>query len=254
VTISALVSLTKIPSDDEAWFASPAINLVREGYMGNSVMEVAGTQWLRMDERTYWQPPMHFLAQAGWYSIFGFSLFTERCLSTFWGILALMSVFFIGRALFGNDASALLGTAALALDFQFINSASDGRMDMMCAAFALMGYAAYLLLREKHLSWAVLAGNTGIVFSGLTHTHGIVHFVGLVVLILLLDRKNLRPVHILYALAPYILERSGGCTLLGSKPSGFHFSGHISKSGYGQGILVAVNGIMERYLYLYGVV
>jgi len=256
VTISALVSLTKIPYADEAWFASPAINLVREGHMGNSILEVAGTQWLRMDEHTYWQPPMHFLAQAGWYSIFGFSLFTERCLSMFWGILALVSVFFIGRALFGIESAALLGTAALALDFQFIYSASDGRMDMMCVAFALMGYAAYLLLRERHLTWAILAGNTGIVISGLTHTHGIVHFVGLVVLILLLDRKNIRPVHILYAVAPYVVGAIGWGLYIIQDPEAFRVQllGHISRKAVTDGgILVAVKReIMERYLLLYG--
>ena len=257
VTISISVSLTKMPSSDEAWFASPAINLVREGRMGVTVKEATGTLWLRMDEHTYWQPPMHFLAQAAWYRIFGVGLLSGRFLSTLWGILALVSVFFILKILTKSEFTALLGALLLAVDHHFINSATDIRMDMMCVAFALAGYASYLLLREKNLSAAMLIGNTGIAISGFTHPHGIVHFVGFVVLVVYLDRKNIRLNHVILGIIPYLAGAIGWGLYILQDPEAFRvqFLEHVMRTVSAKnGIFGAIKReVVERYLYGYGI-
>lgn len=54
---------TKMPWCDEAWFASSALNLVRHGFMGNTVF-VNGGGWLHLNQYTFWQPPMYFIAEA----------------------------------------------------------------------------------------------------------------------------------------------------------------------------------------------
>src|SRR5262245_30353197 len=80
---------TSLPWVDEGLFASPAHNLIEKGFMGTTVMETAGTRWKGIDRYTYWTVPLHFLAQAGWYKVFGFGLFAMRAMSEVWGLAAL---------------------------------------------------------------------------------------------------------------------------------------------------------------------
>lgn len=256
--LSVPVALAKIPSDDEAWFASPALNLSGEGHMGTTVKAPTDLLWLRMDEHTYWQPPMHFLAQAGWYSIFGFSLFIERSLSIFWGVIALFCTFVFARRLSGSKIASILAVAILAIDFHFINSATDGRMDMMCVALALAGYASYLSLRAKNLSWAMFAGNSFIVLSGLTHAHGIVHLIGFVTLALFLDLKKIRLKHVLIALIPYIAGAIGWGLYILQDPEAFRvqFLGHVGRKLWSDewGFLGGLRQeLVRRYLFGYGI-
>src|SRR5436305_5190042 len=103
---------TKLPWVDEALFASPAHNLVAKGYMGTSVMETAGTRWKGIDRHTYWTVPLHFLAQAGWYEIFGFGLFPMRALSAAWGLVAL-AAFYLTALLLTRDGRVAALSAAL---------------------------------------------------------------------------------------------------------------------------------------------
>ena len=121
---------TRLPWVDEALFASPAYNLVSHGYMGTTVMETIGTRWQGIDRYTYWMVPLHFLAQAGWYELFGFSLFSMRALSEVWGLVALAALYAIALLLSGNRDVAALAAALIALDSSFIAAGSSGRMDM----------------------------------------------------------------------------------------------------------------------------
>ncbi|HVG22106.1 MAG TPA: hypothetical protein VNI02_23930, partial [Blastocatellia bacterium] len=131
------ISLTKPPEIDEGWFASPALNLITRGSMGTTVLEPSGTLTSKLtgiNQHTYWVMPLHLLAQAGWYEVFGFSLFSMRTLSIAWGLVALASWFLIMRALSGSLKLSMMAAAFIALDYVFIMHASLGRMDMMCAA------------------------------------------------------------------------------------------------------------------------
>jgi hypothetical protein len=57
-----------------------------------------------------------------------------RMPSVLWGGVALASVGFIVRRLYVGRGAALVGVGVLAIDFGFVNGASDARMDMTCAA------------------------------------------------------------------------------------------------------------------------
>lgn len=195
---------SKAPWVDEGWFASPAYNLITHGHMATHVLEPAGT-WLEgIDHYTYWIMPADILAQAAWYKVFGFNLFTMRALSVAWGLFALAALYWVARHLTNDARLAPLAAALLALDYGFVQFTSSGRMDAMCVATGLAGLAAYLSLRRRSLVAAVLASQAFVALSGLTHPLGLLPFLGLLYLTLRLDRRRLRWRHALWAVAPYV--------------------------------------------------
>lgn len=205
------IAMTRVPWVDEAWFAGPGINLVENGHMGTLVLETDVTQSpfapfvpLRMNERTYWQPPLYFVAQGAWYKIFGASLVSLRLLSVAWGVVALLATFSLVRLLTRDDAVALLATGLAGVDFLFVNSAGVGRMDMMSVALALSAFASYLALRERSLPWALLTGHALVAASGMTHGNGILALAGLLVLHVTYDLKKVNLRLVLTAAIPYV--------------------------------------------------
>ncbi len=191
VSLAVARSLTDSPGCDEGWFASPAFNLVSKGHMGTTVIEEANLKMTTgIHQYTYWVMPLHILAQAGWYEVFGSSLFSMRSLSILWGAVALLAWFFVAVKLGGDRRVALLALVFIALDFAFVRSAATGRMDMMCAALNAGAMAAYLVLRERNFRLAVLASHSLIVLSGLTHPNGLLGFLSLLFITLYFDRQQ----------------------------------------------------------------
>lgn len=253
--IAWLTAVTKEPYTDEAWFYSPAINLVENGHMGTSIKEIAGTPWTRMDRYTYWQPPVHFIIQAGWYTIFPDGLFSMRFLSIFFGLICLVSIFTIVRKVTDNYWMALLAMFLTGIDVTFIESASDGRMDMMSTAFAFAAFAFYLFTREKNLGRAMLVGHLLVVLSGLTHPNGILALFGMIFLNIYLDRKNIVTGHVLLALIPYFAGAAGWGIYILQNPTAFwdQFSVNFLGKVGSRSIFDAVRSeFVERYLYAYG--
>jgi len=245
-------ALTKHPWMDEAWFASPALTLITEGYMGSPVMESLGTK----DKYFYYNPPLFILAQAGWYKVFGFGLLSLRTLSMFWGLVAMASWYFIMKALSGDRALALLAFGLVGLDAIFIRDASFGRMDMMSAALGFAAYAAYLCLREKNLGMAIFASQTLVMLSGLTHPNGRMEFVGLVFLTLAFDRKRLRWPHLPLAAVPYFVGAVSWGAYILRNPSLFLFQFRENIGERWRGLSHPLENIKReithRYLVAYG--
>jgi 4-amino-4-deoxy-L-arabinose transferase-like glycosyltransferase len=198
-------ALTYRPEIDEGYFASPAVNLLTTGSMGTPVVEVAGTGLKNINERTYWVMPLHILAQAAWYKVFGFSLLSMRTLSAAFGLLALAALFLIVKAVSRDRTTALLAMVLLAVDYMFVVASSLGRMDLMSAALGFAGLAAFLSLRERDLRWAILAGESFVVLSGMTHPNGIIHFVGMQFVILYFDRKRIGLRQVGFAALPFLV-------------------------------------------------
>jgi hypothetical protein len=206
VLLALISGHKKTPDADEALFADPAINLITNGSMGTRVVETAGTPWKGMNQRTYWMPPLHMLAEAAWFSVFGFSLWSLRALATAWGLLALASWWLIMNALFRDRGLAILTLVLTALDNAFIHVASQGRMDMMSASLGLAALAAYVTIRERNLFVAVIVSQALVVASGLTHpVGGVVWWTGLMLFTVCLDRRRLILKHAWAALVPYII-------------------------------------------------
>jgi hypothetical protein len=66
------------------------------------------------------QPPLHFLTTAAWFKLFGFGVLQLRL-----------------EAVRQHEGVWLLLTGFISFDYFFLVSASDGRMDMMCASLRL---------------------------------------------------------------------------------------------------------------------
>ena len=205
--LALAAAASKRPWSDEGWFASPAYNLVHKGHMGTSILESVEPrgQQKGIDRYTYWIMPLDILAQAAWYKLVGFGLFRMRMLSTAWGLLAVLSWWVITYSLSGDRKLALLTSSIIALDYAFITGASFGRMDMMCAALSFAAFAAYLTLRVKKFTAAILVSHTLVAASGLTHPYGILGFAGLIFLTLYFDRKRLSLRHAALASIPYVI-------------------------------------------------
>jgi 4-amino-4-deoxy-L-arabinose transferase-like glycosyltransferase len=227
VALAAGLAVTKRPWCDEAWYASPGVNLATRGHMGTSVLDPAGTTWkgVRLDgidRHTYWAMPLHFLAQAGWYKLFGTGLFPLRALSVLWGAVALAAWYMTLRALLGNPAVALGAAGLLACDFFFLDRAADGRMDMMSAALAAWALAAYLNLRTRRLGYAVAASHALAAAAFFTHPNGgIMAFLGLAFFTVYFDRRAVRLHHVALAAAPYLAGAAGWGLYVLEDPAAF---------------------------------
>jgi len=216
-------AFTHIPWCDEGAIAGPAFNLITHGRMASTILEPTAHTFVRrsnngsgavsparLDQHAYWMPPLDFIAQAGWYEVFGFSVFSMRALSIAWGLVALASWVWIVEALSKDQTLGLVTLCFLAVDGTLITTASDGRMDMMSAALGFAALASYLKLRERNLSAGIVASQALAVASGLTHPlGGCLAFIALLVLTLYMDRERLRPRHIFLAMIPYVVGAVG---------------------------------------------
>src|ERR1022692_4800377 len=95
--------------------ARAGFNLAAHGKLITPVIAPApdDPKTLGLGLHTYWVMPLHLLFQAGWYKLFGFSLFALRSVSILWGLVALWSWFWIMRALTGETPIAVLTVALL---------------------------------------------------------------------------------------------------------------------------------------------
>jgi len=252
-------ALTKAPWSDEAWFAQASLNLATKGEMTTPVLETVGTKFKGMERHTYWVMPLHLVTLAGWFKIFGFSLFSMRVLSILFAFVALFAWYKIVKSLMGDQKIALLTFGLLACDYIFVQGAAFGRMDMMSHALGAAGLAIYLSLRERNFSRAVLAGQSLIATCGLTHPNGgVTFFLGLLFLTVYFDRSRLRWRHLGLALIPYVVGAVGWGTYILNAPADFvaQFTANASMGGRMSSLTSPLNAIKNeitlRYLTAFG--
>jgi 4-amino-4-deoxy-L-arabinose transferase-like glycosyltransferase len=251
---------TYLPWCDEAWFASPGLNLAEHGNFGTSVLDETAS-WnqrnlIGLHTHTYWFAPLHPLAVAGWSLVMGGSLFAVRLLSATWGVIALLAWYLTARKLAGNARAALFGAALLAIDFQFLWCAGVARMDMMTEALVASSFAAFLWLREEHLGKAILVSQALIACAGLTHPIALGAFAGLLALTLYYDWRRVRAKHLALAIVPYLIAGLGWGLYIREDPAMFwaqfhgNVTGRLSRPG---GFLQSLwSQFSERYLWVYG--
>jgi 4-amino-4-deoxy-L-arabinose transferase-like glycosyltransferase len=229
LTLATAAALTKAPWWDEGWFASPAVSLVTSGSMGSPVL--MPSLWLQdIDKYTYWVMPLYPVSLAAWFKVAGVGLLAMRAFSLLWGVVALLSWFFIMKALSRDRTIALAAFALIALDYDFITMASEGRMDMMAAALGYAAFAVYLTFRERHLSRALVAAHALVAASVFTHPNGVLACVGLWFLAVYFDRRQIRLSHLLPSAVPYVIGAIGWGTYIARNPAAFYaqFRGNAS--------------------------
>src|SRR3954447_5223085 len=97
IALAVVSAHVTLPGTDEAWFASPAVNLITKGHYGTSVLDPTAAfrqnNLTGITQHTYWIAPLYGVAQAVWYSVVGFGLMHQRYLSAAWGLLAMWAWF-----------------------------------------------------------------------------------------------------------------------------------------------------------------
>ena len=121
VALAVLCAHTNLPWSDEAWFASPALNLITKGNFGTSVLDPTASfrtnNLTGIREHTYWIVPLFPLAEAAWFRVMGFGLMQVRYLSILWGLVALWAWYRMLQILSGDERVAVLAMGLMAVDF-----------------------------------------------------------------------------------------------------------------------------------------
>jgi hypothetical protein len=193
------------PTADEALVAVPAWNLAHHGSTGTTVLVAANSPWKGINQRTYNTLPGGILYLAAWFKVFPTSIVASRLAFVLWGAVLLAASFVFLRKLTGSVDSAILATALLALNYNFILGAAVARVDVMTAAVGVAALASYCEIRVHSLKAAVLVSATLAVFACLTHPEGLLYVSGLVILALYLDRRSLSVVHFTLAAMPFAI-------------------------------------------------
>jgi len=252
---------TRAPWCDEAWFASPAYNLAYHGFMGTTVLEPASSTWKSVkltgiDRHTYWVMPLNLLWNAAGFRVFGFSIFSMRLLSLFWGMIALGAWGGILWKLTGQPLLTLGSLGLIAVDYHFLLQASDGRMDVMTVALGWSGVAAYLWLRERSFPVAVAVSQSLTAMAFFTHPNGLMTALILGATTLYFDRKRVGIGTVAMAAIPYLALGAGWAVYIAQSPADFaaQFLGNAAGRGPTFTTPLAALGleISHRYMDSYG--
>ncbi len=199
--LATALALTRPPQTDEGHFASAGAAFAEHGRL---VMPM-WTEWIAtLDERLYATMPLYFVALGGWFAAFGVSFESMRLFSVLWGVALVAAWYVVGGRVGGTRAAGLLTAALVGLNYDVVNAAS-ARYDIMAAALGALGLAAYLVLRERRLTWAIVASQALVCAACLTHPFGVFGGAGVLIFGLSLDWRRLRPRHLLAAAAPYVV-------------------------------------------------
>ncbi len=201
--LSIAVAFAKRPWSDEGWFADPAFNLVRYGFMGTTVL--FNPHLPHIDQHTYWVLPLYLVSLAGWFKIIGFGLMQMRSLSIIFGIVAIWSWHEIAQVLTRHYLISALTAMLLGTDYLLINVGTLGRPDMMCAGLGSLSLALFLIFRKQGFTRAFFVANVALACCLFTHPNVIIYALLLVFLAWRYDRKSISLKGVSVAIIPYLL-------------------------------------------------
>jgi len=202
---------TNLPWLDEGYLYDPVYTWLTKGHAGTTIVESKGFPYEGIERYFYWQPPLYPVISAAWLKVFGLSLIAFRSLSVVAGLCLLSCWAWLLRRLGAPRLVQLVALIVIATDYAVIRAASDGRADMLAAAFGLAGVTLYIKLRENNFAAAVLLSQALIVCGGLTHPMGGLLYLGMLVYFFMTGRdwRRLRWPHIAIAAIPYLIGAAG---------------------------------------------
>jgi 4-amino-4-deoxy-L-arabinose transferase-like glycosyltransferase len=195
--------------------------------------------------------PLYPLTLAAWGRIFGFSVFSVRVPSLLWGVLLLASTWGIVQRLGGRDQAAALATAILAVEFGFVDSGSDVRMDMMAASLGFCGLAAYLSLRDGDVKRATLVGHTLCAMAVFTHPNGIFAAAGIGLCMLWLDLQRISFKLIALTGVPYVVGACAWGLYILRAPADFAAQFGANSVDRSRDLLHPLHGIRDEFVVRY---
>ena len=247
---------TKKPWLDEGLSASAAYSVVGYGQFAIPQLEESGmtitAQLPLIQHYCYIYGPDYLFAAAAWMKIFGYGLMQIRMFSILWALLALAAWFKIIERLAEDRFAAALGVVLLAVNYQFIVEAANGRFDMMCASLGSFAIAAYLEFRDKKPKKALFLGALGAAAAFFTHPMGLLYGAALIWILICLDVRRLRPIHAGWFAAPWALFIAA--VLLWMWPhrqiaiAQFSAATHARWSGLANPLVSVLTDATQRYL------
>jgi len=131
-------------------------------------------------------------------------MLSMRYFSVLWGTVLVFAYYVVVRKISRDRRTTWLVLLLMVFNYDLINL-TTARYDGMAAALSACGLAAYAALRERHLSLALFAANACIAVAAMTHPYGALGFGYLLILFLVLDRKQFRPSYLALVAIPYVI-------------------------------------------------
>lgn len=257
MALAAFSAWHRVPWDDEGEFSNAAWNLAKHGFMGTTVLDSPEQEMPHIGQRTYCTMPLYLLGQAAWYLVFPGTVFWARAFSIIWIPLALYALFQFLWRFTGNRGASALAVMFFGLSYGLIDNAGFARTDVMYCTLGIAGLAAYVMLRERSLAWALAVSNTFIALSMLTHPNALFHFLGLVLIVFWLDARRLNWKLVALSAVPYFAALGAWLVYILQDPHAFVAqmwtygkAGRVTKSW--NPILIIKNEIVERYVPAFG--
>ncbi len=255
LVLAVWFSFTRGPWWDEGLFADVAINFRNSGHLRSSVLAPYSFDNMpAVDRYMYWQLPGYLISLGAWFRLAPVSVQWMRLFSVLWGCVFAGAWFLFVRSVSRNETLALLVASVVVLDYSCVAAASDGRMDMMCAALGQAALAAYVVFRASHRNWAALLAGTFGAASLFSHPMGAIPNACLAI-VLLADRRKWRSSTVALFLLPYFTAAALWLSYIMQAPQTF-LAQAKNVSGYRVGgVLFVVGNIINdfqaRYLQFY---
>ena len=255
LALNVAQSLTQCPWMDEGMFTDVAMSFRNFGHLGSSVLDPYGYQELPgVHQYTYWQFPLYFVVLGAWLRFVPATVVWVRLFSAAWGCIFIASWFVIVRSLSRRDSLALLVASLVGLDYAVLVTASNGRMDMMCASLGLAGLASYFWYRDSNWSLGVVLAASFGSAALFTHPMGAVMNVAIAAM-MLLDWRRIRSGVFFAASIPYLIGLAFCLYYIHQAPGLFHAqitaASQYRTSGLGAILRNVFNDVSQRYLRYY---
>ncbi len=252
LALSIGFSLTRAPWWDEGMFADVALNFRNHGRFGSSVLDSYGyLDWPQVNRYTYWQFPLYLVTAGTWLRIVPPTVEWIRLLSVLCGCLYIFCWFAIARCLTRNEPLALFVASIVALDYATVATASDGRMDMMCAALGQAAIAAFVSLKDSSWTRAMFWAGCFAAASLFCHPMGAVMNVSLVALVSL-DWRCIRWQGLIAATIPYLVGGALWFRYIAQAPQIFLAQTRAASSYRVGGLSLAIRNVGDDFYVRYG--
>ena len=255
LTLAIAHSLTKCPWWDEGVFADVALNFRNFGHLGSSVLAPYGyLEWPGVHQYTYWQFPLYFITLGSWFRLVPITVVWMRLFSVMWGCIFVFSWFVVVRSLSRKESVALLVASVVALDYVFVVTASNGRMDMMCASLGMAGLASYFQFRDSNWTRGVVLAAWCGAASLFCHPMGVVTNAAIAGMVVL-DWRRITWGTIVLAGLPYLIGVACCLHYIDQAPDVFLAQSRAASeyrvAGLGAILRNVLNDPYKRYIYYY---
>lgn len=213
--VSALLLHDPLVWPDEALFANPVVNLLRHGHLGTDLM---GGYLPGIETRTYWMPPLYYLALAPVFAIFGVSVTAMRVFSACTAAAVLALTYAVGRRAGCSRAAACTAVVLLAVDAVFLRAARIGRMDMLAVALTLGALHQSLGPSPARARSTIVAGALA-GLAAITHPLGVVAPIAIALYHLIFPTAPRRRLLLCFAAGALVPALGWGLYVLGDPPA-----------------------------------